>query len=254
MANFPNSVTVYTTRNPGDAIPSADWNSFGSEINAIEDGLINGTAPIHTSNTILNALSVSSGSTLNTLSVTGGSTFAGNVVITGGLQSSNSTVNNLTVNGTLTFSANRIVCTLTNSAPQNVNSGGAVGLNFDTEITDPAGMHSTSVNSSRINFVVAGSYLIGATINWSAGSTAGSQRFLGIKVNDATLLPGIQASPINSNAVAHGQSMSVIYTPASTTEYATVIVQQDSGSTMSISSGTAAGGGGLRVSAALIGI
>lgn len=81
MANFPTSVTVYTTRNPGQQIPSADWNSHGAEISAIEDGLINGTAPIHSSNNVLNALSVSSGSTLNTLSVTGNSTLASSITI-----------------------------------------------------------------------------------------------------------------------------------------------------------------------------
>lgn len=250
MASYPGAVWSPTTKNNGDTIQASHINDLQNEVVAIEDGLLNAKAPLNSSNSTVNALSVTNGSTLNTVSVSGGSTFAGNVVVTGKLQSSNSSVNNLTVAGTLTVTQGRTTCELTHTAIQNIPSGGAVGLSFDTEISDNGAMHSTSANSSRINFPVAGSYLIGATVNWSPGSTAGSLRFLGIKVNDATVLPGIQTSPFVSNASAHGMGISLLYTPASTSEYATVLVQQDSGSTMSISTGVT----GLRAWAALVGI
>lgn len=213
MANFPNSVTVYATKNPGDTIPSADWDSFAAEITAIEDGLINGTAPIN---------------------------------------SSNATFNNVTVNGSLSVGAatGRTACTLTHSTNQNVNTGTITGLNFDTESSDPGSMHSTGSNSSRINFPVAGTYLVGAYVSWAAGSTAGTIRQLFIRVNDATGVVASQVGPIPSNAAALQQNVTALYTPASTTEYATVCVQQDSGSTMSISSGISA----VRFWAALVGI
>lgn len=69
MANFPNSVTTFVTRNPGDTIPSADNNLFGQEINAIEDGYINGTARLNSSNSTVNSLSVTNNCTV-TLDVT----------------------------------------------------------------------------------------------------------------------------------------------------------------------------------------
>lgn len=213
MANFPNSVTVYATKNPGDTIPSADWDSFGAEITAIEDGLINGTAPIN---------------------------------------SSNATFNNVTVNGSLSVGAatGRTACTLTHSTNQNVNTGSVTGLNFDTESSDPGSMHSTGSNSSRINFPAPGTYLIGGFVAWNNGSTAGTFRQLLIRVNDVTGIVGTISPPSPNVGAPLNQSVNTLYTPASTNEYATLLVQQDSGSTMSISSGISA----VRFWAALIGV
>lgn len=72
MASYPLSVKTFTTKNAGDTIQPADVNDLQSEVNAIEAGLLNGTAPLNSSH-----------STLVTLSVTGGSTFAGSVVFQG---------------------------------------------------------------------------------------------------------------------------------------------------------------------------
>ena len=84
MANFPTAVTVYVTRNPGDQIPSADWNSFGAEISAIEDGLINGSAPINSSNATFNTVTANGHLIASSgLQVTGNSTFGSTITIGG---------------------------------------------------------------------------------------------------------------------------------------------------------------------------
>src|ERR1051325_4783619 len=70
MANFPTSVSAFATKNPGDVIPSADWNTITGEITAIEDGYVNGTARLN-----------SSKSTLATLSVLGNSTLASTITL-----------------------------------------------------------------------------------------------------------------------------------------------------------------------------
>jgi len=52
MANFPNSVTTFASRSAGQKIASAHMNAVQDEINAIEDGLLNATAPLNLNSTI----------------------------------------------------------------------------------------------------------------------------------------------------------------------------------------------------------
>lgn len=81
MANFPSAVTSYATRNPGDTIPSADWNSFAAEITAIEDGLINGTAPLNSSNATFVNVTATHLTANAGLQVTGNSTLGSTITI-----------------------------------------------------------------------------------------------------------------------------------------------------------------------------
>src|SRR5262245_60844925 len=136
MAQFPNAVVSFATKNPGDVIPSADWNSQNAEIIAIEDGYLNGTARLN-----------SSASTLATLSVVGNSTINGVQNVIGGR------------------------CLLLHSAKSDIANNSLTGLNWDTETADPSGMHSTSVNSSRITFAAStGLYHVGCALEWSAST------------------------------------------------------------------------------------
>lgn len=65
MASFPASVKSFATRSNGQTIDATHVNDLQDEVNAVEDGYLNGTARLNSSN-----------STVATLSVTGGSTFA----------------------------------------------------------------------------------------------------------------------------------------------------------------------------------
>lgn len=66
MASYPGAVKTFTAKvdGAGNTIMAAHVNDIQDEVNAIEAGLLQGTAPLN-----------SSGSTLGTLSVIGGSTF-----------------------------------------------------------------------------------------------------------------------------------------------------------------------------------
>lgn len=75
MATFPGAVKTFTARADGvDANAAADVNERGDEITAIEDGYLNGTARLNSSNSTCANLSVTGKSTLANLQA-GGSTF-----------------------------------------------------------------------------------------------------------------------------------------------------------------------------------
>jgi hypothetical protein len=196
-ASYPTSVYSPASKNTGDIIQAAHVNDLQAEVTAIEGGLLNGTAPLN-----------SSGSTMVTLNVTG---------LVAGI-----------------FPCCRVI----NSATQAVASGAYTGLNWDGESYDSQGMHSTSVNSSRITFTAStGLYLVGAQVEWSAGSTGG-QRIVKIMQND-TLNIAAQRIPIQDADAGGGGAQNVVahVVAASTTDYVTVRVLQDSGSTQSIAVG-----------------
>ena len=60
MASYPGSVKTFTTRNAGDTIQPSHVNDLQDEINAIESGLLNGTAPLTSSNASVQTLTVAS--------------------------------------------------------------------------------------------------------------------------------------------------------------------------------------------------
>src|SRR3990167_6512778 len=123
MPSYPATVKAFTTKNSGDVVQASHINDAHDEINAMEAGLLNGTARLNSSNSTVANLSVTGGSTFagglnfgsnstitGALSVTGNSTLAGNVVIGGTLSVVNhsSFAANLNVTGdsTLTGSLN----------------------------------------------------------------------------------------------------------------------------------------------------
>lgn len=65
MPSYPDAVKSFTTKNAGDFVNASHMNDVQDEVNAVEAGLLNGTARLN-----------SSRSTLATLSVSGASTFA----------------------------------------------------------------------------------------------------------------------------------------------------------------------------------
>lgn len=70
MASYPNSVFSPASKSNGQTIDASHINDLQGEVVAIEEGLLNGSAPLNSSN-----------STLAALSVTGRSTFAGDLTI-----------------------------------------------------------------------------------------------------------------------------------------------------------------------------
>jgi hypothetical protein len=244
MASFPVSVKTFATRSAGQTIGSAHVNDLQDEVNAIEDNLVNGLQLVLTARgftTSTGRLNIGGASTLTTLQagastlgtvqagastlaslqVGANSTFTGNVTITG----------SLTVGG-VPINASQPSVRVTHSANQNVANGTWTGLNWDTEEVDASAMHSTSANSSRITFADStGNYLVGANIVWSTHSTP-AQRLVRIFYNDASGRGGSHLSSVVD--VSLPLSVTAMVRAASTTDYVTVQVFQNAGSTASI--------------------
>lgn len=83
MASYPGAVKTFTTKNAGDTIQPSHINDLQDEVNAIEAGLLNGTANLNSSNSTVANLSVLGGSTLASLRVNGNSTLGSTITIGG---------------------------------------------------------------------------------------------------------------------------------------------------------------------------
>ena len=191
MPSYPDSVKTFTSKTSGQNIDPAHVNDLQDEVNAIEAGLLNGTARLN-----------SSGSTLARLQVTGGSTFAGglqssNSTITGGLNSSNSTLANLSVTGGSTFA----------SGLQSSNSTISGGLN--------------SSNSTLANLSVTGGSTLGTlqggastvtSLSVSGGSTVTTLQAAGSTFSVRPVEPppdAVRLTISSSLALASGVSTAI---------------------------------------------
>lgn len=86
------------------------------------------------------------------------------------------------VDTNLDFLANPPACRVTHNTTQShTNNGNWQAVVFNTESYDTAGMHSTSVNTSRITITDAGLYLVRAAAAFAASVTG--LRNLGFRVN-----------------------------------------------------------------------
>lgn len=144
MPSYPASVKSFTAKASGQNIDPAHINDIQDEINAIEAGLLNGTAPLN-----------SSGSTMARLQVTGGSTFTLRPTMppTAMAQVFLDDVTNLTNDSTL-----------------------AVAWTGDAILTNSS-MHSTGTNPLRLTPQTTGVYLITAGLRLSAMHSASTGNF-----------------------------------------------------------------------------
>lgn len=67
---------------------------------------------------------------------------------------------------------------VTNSIDQDIATSTLSNLFFDTEIYDPQGMHSTVVNTNRINVLNDGLHLINVNIQWESNNIGYRQLYL----------------------------------------------------------------------------
>lgn len=177
-ASYPTAVKSFTSRSAGQTISASHVNDVQDEVNAIEAGLLNGTAPLTSSNCAVANLSVS-----------GNSTLAGEV-----------------------SAAAQPHCALINST-QGIAPGAYVALTFLRESVDVGGLHSTASNPTRVTIPAGSSgwYLATGVVPFQAFSTAADCR-VAIRKNGASsavgaiarqLLPvsGLTQSLMNSQHV-----------------------------------------------------
>lgn len=198
MATYPTAVKTFVTRNAGDTIQPAHINDVQDEITAIETGLLNGTAPLHSSN-----------STLANLHVPGGSTLASLTVL--------APAASVCVSSTV---LQEIAGSFTNTA-----------VTFETERwMTVAGMHSTASNPSRLIPDSSGLYAVTGCVRWGGGSTAVGICQAAIRVDGSSLIGVVS----QADAGALTQNVRVDYYFRSTTQYVELVVAQNSGSTKSM--------------------
>jgi hypothetical protein len=107
MASYPGSVKVFSARSAGQVIDASHMNDVQDEINAIESGLLNGTAPVVSSNITATRLVSSSNLQVNGAStITSNLAVGGNVVVTGAhaVGGESSVASNMFIGGQLALS------------------------------------------------------------------------------------------------------------------------------------------------------
>lgn len=237
MADFPTSKHTFTPFANGATADAAQVIDIYAEVEAIEDGYLNGTARLNSSN-----------STVANLSVAGGSTFAGTLTLstqTYIVPSSRATVGDVlavasTSGSTATLQWQSPTFTVPaalvkHSANQETLNNAWTGLSWDTEVSDPQGMHSTAANSSRLTAVHStGLYQVGANVNWNANSNG--SRLLRILCNDSSAVAANKVEQFS--AAALGECVVGLARVADTTDYFTVQVLQNTGSTLSVTNST----------------
>jgi hypothetical protein len=117
-----------------------------------------------------------------------------------------------------------------NSTDTPVASGAYTALAFDSERWDPADLHSTSTNPSRLTVQTAGKYLIYGTVEF-ADDIAGSagDRSLEIRLNGSDSLTRTQVAA-NDSGSSTILSVSTHYDLAAG-DYVELVVRQSSGVT-----------------------
>lgn len=225
MASYPTAVKTFTSKadGAGNKVFASHLNDLQDEVHAIEDGLLNGTAPISASNasfarlsvaagSTFVGLSVSAGSTLTTLNVTGGSTFGG-------------VLNN----------AAQPRCVAYNSAVQSLANNNSTFVTFDSEDLDVGAMHSTSVSPSRITVPAGGDGLYWVRGRSYFPSNATGQRILTLRKNNTTDLNEAEVPPSAGGNCEF--DVSGIYALVAT-DYVELFAYQNSGAPMNIGTAT----------------
>lgn len=236
MANFPNSVTSFAARSNGQTIDASHVQGLQDEVNAIEDGYLNATARLNSSNSTVANLSVTGGSTVAGLHVTSTASFDSSVTVTGNAQISGTLLVGGSPVGGIPIGAKVSI----DSSVTVANSTAWTGVSWNTEIHDTGNLHSTASNSSRINLTSSGIWMFGAQIRWQDDSAGGSTCLIATRIlaNDTNVV-GCEREYINDVSTALvSQMVTGTYYTGSTTDFLVCAVQRVGAGTIGLSSGT----------------
>lgn len=239
MASYPNAVKSFTNKNAGDTIQPAHINDLQDEIAALEDGLLNGTAPLNSSRITAPAAQISN-ATISSLTVsvmsisnlqTTASTTASLNVTTG------STMAALNVTGMSSLADLQVAAAapavrVSNSANIAVGDASTTRLTFNTDVfASTSGMHSTATNPGRLIATSSGIYCITGTVTWAPNSSG--LRQARILINGSSFAT-IQTLPSASGTFNTDQNITTIYRFASSGSYAELEVYQNSGGSLNV--------------------
>jgi hypothetical protein len=118
-------------------------------------------------------------------------------------------------------------------------SPGVGPVAIDTEVLDPAGGHSNTVNPSRYTPQAPGTYFVAGTVGWTAVSAATpAYRRAWIRLNGNTIRGAVGSIDQQSN-VQCAVSASGFVTCNGTTDYIELYAAQSTGSALSTTTGAA---------------
>lgn len=141
------------------------------------------------------------------------------------------------------------MCRVYANASQTIGNGADTAVTWDQEHVDTDGMHSTSVNTSRITMATAGVYLVTAAVAWDINGTG--YRYLNIRHNGSQKIGMTDAPAAAGDYIL--QTASAIYS-FSVGEYVEAVVYQNSGGNVNLLQNTALGvNAGPHLSAAWLG-
>lgn len=234
MASFPTSAHSFSDFSNGATSDASQVTDIYDEVEAIEDGYLNGTARLNSSH-----------STVVTLSVTGKSTLAGNVNISG-----DSTLANLSVSGGSTLATLQVDGNSSFAARPLMPPPAAVGVvNSTTGLANDSttavewvnqlyavnsSLHSTATNPERFTPQTTGVYVLSASVSLAASFGAGSTAFLLVDIvdsSDTILMRGLSA---DNGESAAGAVVTAAKHFDATGGYLRVVARQRSGSTHSL--------------------
>ena len=161
-ASYPGSVKSFTNKSNGQAIEASHVNDLQDEVNAIEAGLLNGTAPLTSSRAIVGALSAAA-STLASLVVPGGSTLAN-------LQAGNSTLTRLSLSSAApaTPAANTLYRNTIVKAWGVVD--GSQGFGYGVNVASVSSNGSTAVTVTFTTALASSEYVVMTVARASSGN------------------------------------------------------------------------------------
>lgn len=177
MATYPTGVAAFTTKNNGDTIQPSHINGLQDEITAIEDGILNGTAPLNSSRV-----------TAPSLQISGNSTFVGTVTFSSNAVSS----------GQFT-AANQPAWHCFSSVVQTGTASSTLSVAFESELFDQGNFHSTAASTNGAMVVPTGSsglYHLGASAYLL---TAASNFFLSLTKNSSREISNQYTTPASGN-------------------------------------------------------
>lgn len=101
----------------------------------------------------------------------------------------------------VTIAYNTPICRVTNSSPPAITTSTTPTLLWDTNLEDPTGMHSTSMNTDRINILTTGVYTVSCCIQYSPASAPTGNVFISLmRVSGGTTTIGAVGHAITQNA------------------------------------------------------
>lgn len=230
---YPTTPISFTVKNAGDTIQPAHVNDLQTEVTAIEQGLLVGIAH----NLIPNADNTRTfGSSAARWIIDGSqikpSSLPSTCLSTSGTASTSTFYRGDGSWASPAGSAREHVCKVGLVANQAVSSGVWTGITWDSEEYDQTGMHSTSVNSSRITMAgSSGVYTFGANITIQGDNVATYSPAVRLLLNDTTALAGPLGTGVANAALSLTMVLNAAKLITSTSDYVTVQMLVALGST-----------------------